>query len=278
MNEIKGADRASRTAHRSSLIARHCTPIAPRFVSAIALLAVVCGASAARAAAPPDHAGWTQLLQRYVDDQGRVAYRDLAARDRPALNAYLATLAAAQPNDWSRDAQLAFWLNAYNAAIVNAVLDGRSAESLLSRYGLFYRYAIDLAGTARTPDAIENAIVRPAGEPRIHFALVCASTSCPMLRRQAWTADSLDADLDAAARAFVRDPARNHIRAGAPRIELSSIFKWFRDDFGGSDDAVRAFLARYLDEPERAYVLEQKPPIEYLDYDWTMNAQAGQRP
>ncbi|MEO8601819.1 MAG: DUF547 domain-containing protein [bacterium] len=232
---------------------------------------------AARAAAFDDGA-WTRLLERYVDEQGRVAYRDLAAQDRPALAAYLAALAAAQPNAWSRDERLAFWLNAYNAAIVNAVLDGRTAETLLSRYGLFYRYEIDVAGEARTPDAIENTIVRPAGEPRIHFALVCASTSCPRLQRRAWTADGLDADLDAAARAFLRDPARNQIRAGAPAIRLSSIFKWFRDDFGGSDAAVRAFVARYVDDPERAYLLEQKPAIEYLDYDWTLNAQPGQSP
>jgi hypothetical protein len=246
-----------------------------RLAVCLALLAVM--AVPARAAAF-DHAAWDALLGRYVDEQGRVAYRDLAANDRPAFTAYLAALAAAQPNGWSRDEQLAFWLNAYNAAIVNAVLAGRTAESLWSRYGLFYRYELELAGKARTPDAIENAIIRPAGEPRIHFALVCASTSCPKLRRQAWTAATLDPDLDAAARAFLRDPARNQISPGRAPIRLSSIFKWFREDFGGSDDSVRAFVARYLDEPDRAWLLEQKPEIEYLDYDWTLNAQPGQRP
>jgi len=231
---------------------------------------------ASRAAAF-DHAPWSAILDRHVDDQGRVAYRDLAAQDRPAFEAYLAALAAAEPKGWSRDEQLAFWLNAYNAAIVDAVLDGRSAESLLSRYGLFYRYEVEVAGTPRTPDAIENDIIRPAGEPRIHFALVCASTSCPTLRRQAWNAATLDADLDAATRAFLRDPTRNRFDAGSDSIQLSSIFKWFAADFGGSDDAVRAFVARYLDDPRRRWVLEQKPAIEYLPYDWTLNAQPGQR-
>lgn len=238
------------------------------------LLAVVLVAGPAAAF---DHGPWSALLGRYVDDDGRVAYRDLAARDRPAFDAYLASLAAAAPTGWPRDEQLAFWLNAYNAAIVDAVLDGRSAESLLSRYGLFYRYEIEVAGKPRTPDAIENDIIRPGGEPRIHFALVCASTSCPTLRRQAWAAATLDADLDAATRAFLRDPARNRVTAGGESIGLSSIFKWFADDFGGSDEAVRAFVARYLDDPERRWVLEQKPEIEYLPYDWTLNAQPGQR-
>lgn len=229
-------------------------------------------------AAAFDHQPWSAILATRVDGQGRVAYRDLAAHDRPAFDAYLASLAAAQPSGWPRDEQLAFWLNAYNAAIVDAVLDGRSAESLLSRYGLFYRYELEVAGRPRTPDAIENDIIRPGGEPRIHFALVCASTSCPTLRRQAWTAATLDADLDAAARAFLADPARNRIAAGAPSIGLSSIFKWFREDFGDSDDGVRTFVARHLDEPARRWLLEEKPEIEYLPYDWTLNAQPGQRP
>jgi len=243
-----------------------------------AVVVLLALAAAVRAEAPFDHRAWSQLLDRYVDDQGRVAYRDLAANDRPALNSYLAALAAARPSQWPRSEQLAFWLNAYNAAIVNAVLEGRSAESLLSRYGIFFRYQVELAGEARTPDAIENRVIRPAGENRIHFALVCASTSCPKLRRHAWSGETLDADLDEAARGFVRDPTRNRIRAGEPKIALSMIFKWYRDDFGASDDGVRAFVARYVDEPERRYLLERHPEIEYLDYDWTMNAQPGQHP
>jgi len=227
---------------------------------------------------PFDHGAWTQLLERYVDDDGRVAYGALAANDRAALNGYLAALAAARPNDWPRAERIAFWLNAYNAAIVNAVLDGRSAETLWSRYGMFYQYQVAIAGEERTPDAIENRILRPSGEPRIHFALVCASTSCPKLRRRAWTGEGLEADLDEAARRFLRDPTRNHIRVGASDIRLSMIFKWFRDDFGGSDDAVRAFVSRYVEAPERPWLTEQRPEIEYLDYDWSLNAQAGQRP
>ncbi|MDX2167665.1 MAG: DUF547 domain-containing protein [Deltaproteobacteria bacterium] len=276
MSDARRAMRVATTQRRRS--ARASARIARRaLLPARAWLLLMALCVATRAAAL-DHDDWSALLGRYVDEQGQVAYRDLAAQSRPALAAYLTTLATAQPNGWSRDDQLAFWLNAYNAAIVNAVLQGRSAESLLSRYGLFYRYELELAGKPRTPDAVENQIIRPAGEPRIHFALVCASTSCPKLRRQAWTAATLDADLDAAARAFLRDPLRNQIRAGAPAVRLSSIFKWFRDDFGGSDDRVRGFVARYVEEPERTWLLEQKPPIEYLDYDWTLNAQPGQRP
>src|SRR5690606_37812738 len=148
-----------------------------------------------RAAESFDHSAWSKLLERYVDDDGRVAYRDLAANDAATLDAYLAALASADPAGWPRDEQLAFWLNAYNAVIFRAVLDGESAESLYGRYGMFWRYTRVVAGKERTPDEIENRIVRPSGESRIHFALVCASSSCPKLMRRAWQAATLDADL-----------------------------------------------------------------------------------
>ncbi len=228
-------------------------------------------------AAPFDHSAWSRLLARYVDGPGRVAYRDLAANDRAALSGYLAALASAQPGAWSRADRIAFWLNAYNAAIVQAVLEDYSAESLLGRYSMFFRYRVNVAGEERTPDAIENRVVRPAGENRIHFALVCASSSCPRLRRQAWQGATLEADLDEETRRFVRDPERNQIRAGQP-LRLSRIFDWYDDDFGGSAESVRQFLARYVEAAEQRGLLEQKPEIEYLDYDWTMNAQPGQRP
>jgi len=242
-------------------------------LGAIAMLA-----APARAAESFDHSAWTRLLERYVDDDGRVAYRDLAANDGATLDAYLAALAAAQPASWPRDEQLAFWLNAYNAVIVQAVLDGYSAESLLGRYRMFFRYERTVAGQARTPDAIENQVIRPSGESRIHFALVCASTSCPKLMRRAWAAATLDADLDAEARRFVRDPSRNQIRPGESEVRLSEIFDWYEKDFGGSDESVRAYVARFADEPARTYLTERKPEVEHLDYDWSMNAQPGQKP
>lgn len=263
------------------------TPLAALAAAAFALRAAAApaGDRPAPAASEPaaasgimDHAAFSALLERYVDTEGRVAYRDLAADGRPALERYLAELATAAPDGWPRADRIAFWINAYNAAILRAVLDGYSAERVWSRYALFYRFTQPIAGEPRTPDRIENRILRPAGEHRIHFALVCASTSCPTLRRHAWTGAGLDGDLEAAAVRFVRDPARNHIRTGEPTIRISPIFQWYRDDFGGSDDTVRAVLARYADEPERRYLLEQQPAVAYLDYDWTLNAQPGQRP
>lgn len=249
-----------------------------RAVFGVALLLLALLLATPARAASFDHSPWTRLLERYVDDDGKVAYRDLAANDAATLDAYLTSLAAADPTSWPREEQLAFWLNAYNALIVKAVLDGHTAESRLGRYRMFYRYARVVGGKERTPDEIENRIIRPSGESRIHFALVCASTSCPKLMRRAWRAETLDQDLDAAARRFVQDPTRNEIQPGAPAIRISAIFDWYENDFGGSDAAVRAYLARYADDAQRTYLTEQSPQVEHLAYDWTLNAQTGQRP
>ena len=229
-------------------------------------------------AAAFDHGVWDGILARRVDADGHVAYRDLAAHDLAALDAYLAALAAADPAGWPRAEQFAFWVNAYNALIVRAVLDGHSAESLFARLRLFSHYRRPVAGKPRTPDEIEKEILHAFGDPRIHVALICASSSCPKLRRRAWVAATLDADLDAEVRRFLADPTRNDVGVGAPVVRLSMIFQWYRGDFGGSDDAVRAWVARHVDDAARRHLLEERPALAYLPYDWTLNAQPGQRP
>lgn len=225
-----------------------------------------------------DHEPWTTLLQHHVDDDGRVAYRDLAAQDATALDAYLAAVAAADPAAWPRDEQLAFWLNAYNACVFRAVLDGRNAESLAARFRMFMLHECAVAGRELTLYALENDVVRPMGESRIHFALVCASASCPKLMRRAWQAATLDADLDAAARRFVADPVRNVIRDGAPAVHVSAIFDWYDEDFGGSMEAIRSYVARFAPATLASFLERDQPEVRFLDYDWTLNAQPGQRP
>jgi hypothetical protein len=238
-------------------------------------IAIVAGVARALLAAPvlgdDLHASFDALLKRAVDGDGRVAYRTLQQRDSAALDAYLASLAAADPASLTESEQIAFWINAYNARVLRGVLDGYSAEGLLGRKRFFSFYSFPLAGRSRTLDEIEHEILRRQfREPRIHFALVCASTSCPTLRSEAYRGDRLDAQLDEQARAFVNDPRRNQFGPG-DTIKLSSIFKWFGDDFAAAAGSVPAFLRRYHPVPEPVR-------IEYLDYDWTLNAQPGQRP
>src|SRR6266508_4366340 len=143
-----------------------------------------------------DHSLWEALLKRYVDGDGLVAYRDLQAHDRPALERYLATLAQAPVEGMTEAEEKAFWINAYNAAIVSGVLQGYSAENVFARKRFFSWYTLPVAGEERSPDEIEHQILRKKfHDPRIHFALVCASSSCPKLRREAYVSERLDQQL-----------------------------------------------------------------------------------
>lgn len=238
------------------------------------------GFSPARAGEPAfDHAAWTKILATHVDDAGRVAYRNLQTQDRAAFDAYLAQLAKARPETWPRPEQLAFWINAYNAGMVSAVLQGRTPEPPISRVKLFKFWKFDVAGRGRTLDEIEHEILRKQfTEPRIHFALVCAATSCPPLRREAYTAAALDAQLDDQGRGFVGDATRNTLDVATKTLEISKIFDWFRGDFEAAAESVPRFLARFVDDPALRAWLGTDPPASFQDYDWTLNAQPGQRP
>lgn len=258
-------------------------------VGVAAGVAILIGAATASAAGEPedagraatpafDHAVWDRLVSQYVDAAGRVAYRDLARKDKRALDAYLQSIARASPEAWPEAEQIAFWINAYNAGIVAAVLEGRTAEAAIGRVKLFKFWKLEAAGRQRTLDEIEHEILRRRfDEPRIHFALVCASASCPPLRREAYRAADLGAQLEDQGRTFLGDPQRNVIDRTAPALRLSAIFDWFREDFDRAAGSVPRFVARYVsDEATRAW-LEGDVRVEHLDYDWTLNAQPEQR-
>jgi hypothetical protein len=228
-----------------------------------------------------DNRDWDRQLRTYVDAAGRVAYRDWFDRDLEALQAYLQQLAAADPSTGSTPEQLSFWINAYNAGTIWAVAQGRSAESLLGRGKLFKFWKFDVAGRARTLDEVEHQILRKQfDEPRMHFAIVCASTSCPPLRAEAYAAERIDAQLQEQARRFVNDPERNIFDRAGSRIRLSKIFDWFSEDFerhGSLLDTIAPFV---LDPTARAWLEAGAvgADIGHLSYDWTLNAQVGQRP
>ena len=223
-----------------------------------------------------DHSPWDALLKRYVDADGRVAYRDLQAHDRPAFERYLATLAQAQVEGMTEAEEKAFWINAYNAAIVNGVLQGYTAENVFARKRFFSWYTLPVAGKDRSPDEIEHQILRKKfHDPRIHFALVCASTSCPKLRREAYVAERVDQQLTEAAHAFINDPARN--RLDPQQLALSRIFQWFAEDFVRSAGSVPRFVQRFVNDDKRKTLETKADDLHYLQYNWTLNAQDGQR-
>jgi hypothetical protein len=216
------------------------------------------------AALDPQHARWTDLLQRYVH-AGEVDYAGLK-KDEGKLDAYLGELASVKRDEFdglSRSAQLAFRINAYNAYAVRLILDhypvGSIREIGFLPGAAFRSSFIPHLGASVSLDEVEAAL-RQASDPRIHFAIVCASKSCPELRAEAYRGTDLDRQLDDATQRFLRDRSKNRVEGGT--LYLSSIFKWYRDDFTRAAGSLEAYVAGHGLRGDR---------IEFLDYDWSLN-------
>jgi len=238
-----------------------------------------------------DHTTFDRLLGVYVDDDGWVDYASLK-RERPRLDSYLASLATVEPRSFSSDRErLAFWINAYNGFTLADVLDSvyGIVKTVQAIDGFFDKQRHRVASESLTLDDIEQRC-RGFGDPRVHFALVCASTSCPKLQRFAYTGSDLDKQLDRAAHDFLADPARGlHLDRERNEIFLSPIFKWYAGDFtmassktGRAVALAKAYMSgteglsyvREYSSPEvSTYIDEKKPGVRYLNYDWTLNAQ-----
>jgi hypothetical protein len=227
------------------------------------------------------HSGWTAILSRFVQD-GQVDYAGIKSGALPELGRYLSDLGSVRRADyeaWTREQMLAFWINAYNAATVKLILDHYPLTSIRSiglLPGAAFRTAVLKVPAYRESELslndIEHEILRARfHEPRIHFAIVCASESCPKLRSEAYRAETLDAQLEEAARGFARDPSKNRYDAASRVLKLSSIFKWFREDFEAEPGSLPAFFGRYADPATAKAVASGGVTVEFLDYDWTLN-------
>lgn len=235
-----------------------------------------------------DHESFTRLLTRFVDGDGNVDYAALAPAADTLLTPYLEQLAAADPARWDRDARLAFWINAYNAYTLKLIVDHYPIENIWAvtpgpaepkEDSPFEQAVGPVADTVRTLDEIEHEIIRVRfDEPRIHFALVCAAKSCPQLRRGAYVGPRLDAQLEAQTKQFLHDNRKNRIPAAEGRVALSPIFKWYGEDFGSAPSDLQHVLAPYFEGEVRAGLKEGRYEIEYLPYDWSLNAQGSSSP
>ncbi len=239
-----------------------------------------------------DHSAWTELLQSHVeiDAQGSVSTVDYRGfeTDRAALDSYLDVLASVETREfdsWSIADQLAFLINAYNAWTVELILTGYPELNSIRELGTvtespWQRRFIPLLGEERTLDEIEHGMIRESGrynDPRIHFAVNCASIGCPALRDEAFTGARLEDQLEAGTTGFLSDTARNRMEDGG--LAVSSIFSWYRGDFEQGwrgTETLGAFLARYSDSlgltAEQAGALRSGAmDIRFLEYDWRLN-------
>lgn len=230
-----------------------------------ATLLLACGLAHAQ---PASDTAFDALLRVNVAN-GSVRYAGFA--ESPAFRRYVEGLGRPAPPG-NRAETLAYNINAYNALAIAGILAGLSPATLLGRARYFKLKDWALDGTTTSLYDLEHKVLRPLGEPRIHFAIVCASKSCPVLRPEAYAAARLDAQLDEQARAFVNDPLRNRFDKVARTAHLSEIFKWFAEDFDGPAGSVQKYVSRYVADPEVARALANDGyKVEWIDYDWTLN-------
>lgn len=223
---------------------------------------------------PPSHTSFDTLLKKHISDQGKVDYKGFIA-DEEKLDAYLQLLSTNAPdrNTWSEAEQLAYWINAYNAFTIKLILNHYPVKSIKDIgpkltiplvNTVWHLEFFEIGGKPASLDEIEHKILRKEfDEPRIHFAINCASISCPRLWNHAYSAKNLNAELEQAARTFINDPQLN--KTTGSQVEISSLFSWFSSDFT-KNGSLEEFINQYATNP-----IKQGAKISFKDYNWALN-------
>lgn len=233
------------------------------------------------------HELWDGLLKEHVNKAGRVDYTELRRDGSGILRKYLRELARADLSKIRDERELkAFWTNAYNAICVQTLIDHDLPSSVphskVPVFGtnIFTERTYEVAGKVRSLDDIEHGILRKLyRDPRLHAALVCGARSCPRLRPEAYTGKDLDRQLEEECRSWVQKETsdgrkrKNRLDRADRVYYVSKILDWFQEDFGGSERGVLRFLKKYSSADDRKFLEENRVRIEYLTYDWTLNAQ-----
>jgi len=257
--------------------------------------------------APFDHShgSFNDLLKDYVID-AKVNYKGFI-KNLDKFNKYLESLDNIYPNDykkWTDNQKLAFWINAYNAFTIKAIIDHYPIQRSFTLTGIFYapknsilqipgvwkKLKFKALGKKVTLDHIEHGILRKEfNEPRIHVAINCASISCPDLKSEAYVGDRLDDQLNESSVSFVNNISKGvHIDKNKNWVKVSKIFKWFGEDFyknynitqfmlrSGKQNGTLGFISEYIDDDEKSYVLNGKYKLKYMSYDWGLNEAVSQ--
>ena len=210
-----------------------------------------------------DHSKWNALLQKNVSQNGNVNYKAFQ-QDQKQLQVYLSELASNVPNkSWSKNATLAYWINAYNAYTVQLILNNYPTKSIKDIKDPWGKKFFTLGTKKYSLEEIEHEILRKMNEPRIHFAINCASFSCPNLLNEAYSEAKLEQQLTTVAKRFVNDASKNTITAN--KIEISKIFDWFEGDF-----ETKGSVIDYLNQYSTVKI-NSKAKVSYKDYNWSLN-------
>ena len=208
------------------------------------------------------HASWNVLLQQYVDADGNVDYRSWK-KSQTDLDKYIQLLEKTPPaNYWDKNDSLAYFINAYNAVTVKLILDNYPLKSIRDIKDPWDSKSLNLPNNRLTLNDIEHKVLRKMDDPRIHFAINCASASCPQLSNEAFRASKVQKQLEEATALFINDTSKNQI--SEKNIGLSKIFLWFSKDFGSKKERI-AFIQKYSQKP-----FKDNAKIKYQEYDWSL--------
>ncbi len=223
---------------------------------------------------PPSHEQFDKLLKKHVSKDGKVDYKGFIS-DKKEFQKYLDLLSNNAPDKakWSKDEQLAYWINVYNAFTIKLIIDNYPVNSIQDLHPkvkiplvntVWHKKFFKIGGQDASLDEVEHKIIRKQfDEPRIHFAVNCASYSCPPLRPEAFTAEKLDKQLEEQAVSFINDKRHNVIQAD--KVEISSIFSWFKGDFT-NDGSLIDYLNKYS-----KVKINSNAKVSHKDYDWSLN-------
>ena len=233
---------------------------------------IVCGyilfSFSSQVYAESDHKLFDKILKQHVRD-GFVNYPAIVEDN--TFDQYLNEIAKPLTSE-SRDEQLAFWINAYNAFAIRGILNGGSPSTFFGRIGYFKNSNYTIGGRRLSLHDLEHKIIIPFDEPRIHFAINCASVSCPKLQSHAFIAKDLEDQLERAAYEFINDPTRNRFDRQKKVAYLSKIFSWFKKDFEKQAGSIQTYIASYVADSTLAQELHnQRYTVKFLHYDWNLN-------
>lgn len=224
------------------------------------------------------YAAYARVLKTHVKNGGNgIDYKNLKKdpKDLDSTIVALSMVTQKEYDSWSEQQKIAFWINAYNANILKLIIDNYPVESIKKLgppiVGPWIKKRFSLLGSKRSFYEIENSILRKEfNEPRIHFALNCASASCPVLRNEPYIGSTLNVQLDDAGRMFLRDMTRNRIDKEKRTLFLSKIFDWYKEDFQ-KEGTVQQFIGRYVAAEDQEFLKLNTSMISSLDYNWSLN-------
>lgn len=210
-----------------------------------------------------DHSAWNTLLQKYVANNGDVDYKGFKTESKN-LNDYVNYLASKVPSeDWSSNEQLAYFINVYNANTIKLIVEHYPLKSIKDISSPWLKNRLKIGDKDFSLADIENGILRKMNEPKIHFAINCASYSCPKLLNIAYTSENVQELMERATKEFINNPEKNKLSTG--NLKLSEIFKWYKSDFTENGSLID-YINQYSDVP-----ISTDAIIDYIEYNWNLN-------